>query len=45
MKTDLDMGTNFIYNVKTPINIDQGANKGYVNSAITADYQKKRIFI
>lgn len=43
MKTHLDMGTNFIYNVKTPINIDQATNKGYVDSAITADYQKKQI--
>ena len=25
----------------TPINIDQATNKGYVDSAITADYQKK----
>ena len=41
MKNYLDMGTNFIYNVKTPINNDQGANKRYVDSAITADYQKK----
>ena len=26
---DLDMGTNYIYNVKTPINNDQGVNKSY----------------
>ena len=41
MKNYLDLGTNFIYNVKTPINNDQGANKRYVDSAITADYQKE----
>ena len=27
MQTHLDMGNNYIYNVKTPINNDQGANK------------------
>ena len=36
---------NYIYNVKPPMNNDQGANKGYVDSAITADYQKSRILI
>ena len=41
MKTYLDMGDKYIYDVKTPINNDQGANKGYVDSAIMADYQKK----
>lgn len=41
MKTYLHMGDNFIHNVKTPTNIDQPTNKGYVDSAITADYQKK----
>ena len=41
MKTYLDMGDNFIYNVKTLINIDQATNKGYVDSAVTTDYQKK----
>lgn len=43
MKTYLDMGTNYIYNVKSPTNIDQATNKGYVDSAITADYQKRQI--
>ena len=41
MKNYLHMGSNFIYNLKTPINNDQRASKGYVDSAITADYQKK----
>lgn len=45
MKTYLDMGDNFIYNVKTPINIHQTTNKGYIDSAITADYQKRQILI
>ena len=45
MKTYLDMGENFIYNVKTPINIHQATNKGYIDSAITADYQKRQILI
>ena len=45
MKTYLDVGDNFIYNVKPPINNDQGANKGYVDSAIMADYQKRQILI
>ena len=44
-KNYLDMGANFIYNVKSRINNDQGANKGYVDSAITADYQKRRMLI
>ena len=28
MKIHLDMGNNFIYNVKTPTNNDQATNKG-----------------
>ena len=35
MQTHLDMGTNFIFNVKTPKNNDQAANKGYVDKEIT----------
>ena len=35
MKTHLDMGNNPIYNVKTPSNNDQGANKGYVDTQVT----------
>lgn len=31
----LDMGSNFIYNVKTPTNIDQAANKGYVDEDLS----------
>ena len=31
METHLDMGGNYIYNVKTPINNDQAANKRYVD--------------
>ena len=34
MQTHLDMGNQFIYNVKTPINNDQGANKSYVNQHV-----------
>ena len=32
MEMCLDMGNQFIYNVKTPVNIDQGVNKGYVDN-------------
>ena len=35
MTTYLDMGNNFIYNVKTPVNNDQGANKSYVDQKIS----------
>ena len=45
MQTYLDMGYNYIYNVNNPINNDQGANKGYVHSAITDDYKKSRRLI
>lgn len=31
MTTHLDMGNQFIYNVKKPVNNDQGANKSYVD--------------
>lgn len=34
MKIHLDMGDNFIYNVKTPTNNDQAANKSYVDKEI-----------
>ena len=34
MQTLLDMGNNYIYNVKTPINNDQGANKSYVDQHV-----------
>lgn len=35
MKTHLDMGNNFIYNVKTAAANDQAANKAYVDKEIT----------
>ena len=35
MKTSLDMGNNFIYNVKTPTNIDQAVNKSYVDTTVS----------
>ena len=53
MKTYLDMGKNFIYNVKTPTANDQAANKSYVDATVSntmstaatkqelADYLKK----
>ena len=53
MKTYLDMGSNFIYNVKTPTANDQATNKSYVDTTVTntmstaatkaelADYLKK----
>ena len=28
------MGNNYIYNVKTPVNNDQGVNKSYVDSKV-----------
>lgn len=31
MQTHWDMGKNYIYNVKTLVNNDQGANKSYVD--------------
>lgn len=31
MQTYLDVGNNSIFNVKTPVNKDQGANKDYVD--------------
>ena len=34
MQTHLDMRNNYIYNVKTPINNDQGANKSYVDQHV-----------
>ena len=34
MQTHLDMGNNYIYNDKTPINNDQGANKSYVDKHV-----------
>ena len=35
METHLDMGTNYIYNVKTPINNDQGVNKSYADTKLS----------
>ena len=35
METYLDMGNQFIYNVKTPINIDQGVNKSYADTKLS----------
>lgn len=35
MQTYLDMGDNFIYNVKTPAANDQAANKSYVDTSET----------
>ena len=35
MKTYLDMGDNFIYNVKTPTSNDQASNKEYVDTTAT----------
>ena len=32
MQTHLDLGNNYIYNVQTPINNDQGANKSYIDN-------------
>ena len=34
METHLNMGNNYIYNVKTPVNNDQGANKSYVDQHV-----------
>ena len=34
MATHLDMGNNYIHNVKTPINNDQGADKSYVDQYV-----------
>ena len=35
METYLDMGNHFIYNVKTPINIDHGVNKSYTDTKLS----------
>ena len=35
METYLDMGNQFIYNVNTPINIDQGVNKSYADTKLS----------
>ena len=35
METYLDMGNQFVYNVKTPINIDQGVNKSYADTKLS----------
>ena len=35
MQTHLDMGNNYIYNVKTPVNNDQGANKSYAETKLS----------
>ena len=34
MQTHLDMANNYIYNVKTPVNNDQGANNSYVDNKV-----------
>ena len=34
MKTSLDMNNNFVYNVKSPVNIDQAVNKKYVDDEL-----------
>ena len=34
METHLDMGNNYIYNVKSPINNDQATSKGYVDGKL-----------
>ena len=34
MATHLDIGNNYIHNVKTPINNDQGANKSYIDQHV-----------
>ena len=34
METHLDMGNNYIYNVKPAVNNDQGANKSYVDEHV-----------
>ena len=36
MQTHLDIGNNYIYNVKTLINNDQGANKSYVDQLLAS---------
>lgn len=43
MKTYLDMGTNFIYNVKTPTNNDQAANQH--NQHLTQMLQTKSMLM
>ena len=35
MQTHLDMGNQFIYNIKTPINGNLGANKSLVYQKVT----------
>ena len=35
VETYLDMGNQFSYNVKTPINIDQGVNKSYADTKLS----------
>ena len=35
VETYLDMGNQFIYNVNTPINIDQGVNKSYADTKLS----------
>ena len=53
MQTHLDMGTNYINNVKTPINNDQGINKSYTDTKLSLtgglmtgnlDMNNKRIY-
>ena len=35
MATHLDMGNNYIYNVKTPLNNGEGANKSYADTKLS----------
>ena len=38
MQTHLDMGTNYIYNVRTPISNDQGVNKSYADTKLSLHF-------
>ena len=53
MQTHLDMGNNYIYNVKTLVNNDQGANRSYEDTKLSLtggilqgnlDMNNKRIY-
>lgn len=39
-QTHLHKGNNYIYNVKTPVNNDQGANKVYVDQKVAKSGDK-----
>ena len=43
MKTYLDMGNNYIYNLKKTVNNDQAANKGYVDTQTSAKADKTEL--